>query len=94
MFEERNLLYFEEYYFENGDPAKPKYFLVLKHDANGVMLISLPSSKVNVAVPNDRNHGCINIPEKILDVIFSKIKFLLQNVVLVFHSTPLFMLIG
>lgn len=64
MFEERNLLYFDEYYFENGAPAKPKYFLVLKHNANGVMLISLPSSKVNVAVPHNRNHGCINIPEK------------------------------
>ena len=45
MFEERNLLYFEEYYFENGNPAKPKYFLVLKADSNGMMLISLPSSK-------------------------------------------------
>jgi hypothetical protein len=28
------------------------------------MLILLPSSKVNIAVPESRNHGCINIPEK------------------------------
>jgi hypothetical protein len=62
MFEERNLLYFDEYYFENGDPSKPKYFLVLKRDTNGVMIISLPSSKVNSAVPENKIHGCINLP--------------------------------
>lgn len=62
MFEERNLLYFEEYYFENGDPAKPKYFLVLKRDENGIMIISLPSSVQNISVPENKKHGCINLP--------------------------------
>jgi hypothetical protein len=63
MFEERNLLYFEEYYFENGNPAKPKYFLVLKADSNGMMLISLPSSKDYIPASIEKKHGCINIPE-------------------------------
>jgi hypothetical protein len=43
MFEERNLLYLDEYFFENGNPAKPKYFLVLKTIENGfIAAILLP----------------------------------------------------
>jgi hypothetical protein len=64
MFEERNLLYFDAYYFENGNPAKPKYFLVFKLYATGMMLISLSSSKDYIPANVDKTHGCINIPEK------------------------------
>lgn len=70
MFEERNLLYFDEYYFENGNPAKPKYFLVLKSDENGMMLISLPSSKDYIPANIEKKHGCINIPEKQIGCYF------------------------
>lgn len=70
MFEERNLLYFDEYYFENGNPAKPKYFLVLKSDTNGMMLISLPSSKDYIPANVEKKHGCINIPEKQIGCYF------------------------
>ena len=70
MFEERNLLYFNEYYFENGNPAKPKYFLVLKSDKNGMMLISLPSSKDYIPANIEKKHGCINIPEKQIGCYF------------------------
>ena len=70
MFEERNLLYFNEYYFENGNPAKPKYFLVLKSDSNGIMIISLPSSKDYIPASVEKKHGCINIPEKQIGCYF------------------------
>lgn len=70
MFEERNLLYFNEYYFENGNPAKPKYFLVLKSDENGIMIISLPSSKDFIPANVLKKHGCINIPEKQIGCYF------------------------
>ena len=70
MFEERNLLYFNEYYFENGNPAKPKYFLVLKSDENGIMIISLPSSKDFIPSNVIKKHGCINIPEKQIGCYF------------------------
>lgn len=70
MFEERNLLYFDEYYFPNGNPAKPKYFLVLKSDENGIMIISLPSSKDYIPADVQKKHGCINIPEKQIGCYF------------------------
>ena len=70
MFEERNLIYFKEYYFENGNPAKPKYFLVLKCDENGLMLIALPSSKDYIPANINKKHGCINIPEKQIGCYF------------------------
>jgi hypothetical protein len=70
MFEERNLLYFDEYYFENGNPAKPKYFLVLKSDTSGMMLILLPSSKDYIPANVQKKHGCINIPEKQIGCYF------------------------
>ena len=70
MFEERNLLYFDEYYFENGNPEKPKYFLVLKSDEKGMMLISLPSSKDYIPSNIEKKHGCINIPEKQIGCYF------------------------
>ena len=70
MFEARNLLYFKEYYFENGNPAKPKYFLILKSDENGVMIISLPSSKDFIPENVTKKHGCINIPDKQIGCYF------------------------
>nr|WP_315198450.1 hypothetical protein [uncultured Flavobacterium sp.] len=70
MFEERNLLYFDEYFFENGNPAKSKYFLVLKCNQAGIMLISLPSSKDYIPADIDKKHGCINIPEKQIGCYF------------------------
>lgn len=70
MFEERNLLFFDEYYFENGNHAKPKYFLVLKSDATRMMLISLPSSKDYIPANVEKIHGCITIPEKQIGCYF------------------------
>ena len=72
MFEEGNLLYFDEYYFPNGNPAKPKYFLVLKSDKNGIMIISLPTSKDYIPANIEKKHGCINIPVKQIGCYFFK----------------------
>lgn len=44
MFEEGNILYFNPFYFENGNQPKPKYFLVLKLTEDKAVLASLPTS--------------------------------------------------
>ncbi len=44
MFSEGHLLYFDPFKFHNGT-QKPKFFVVLKHDGNGLLLASLPTSK-------------------------------------------------
>ena len=44
MFKEGNILYFNPFYFENGNTPKPKYFLVLKEVDGQLLLASLPTS--------------------------------------------------
>lgn len=43
MFKEGNILYFNPFYFENGNTPKPKYFLVLKEVDGQLVLASLPT---------------------------------------------------
>jgi len=35
MLEEGNIIYFDPFYFKNGNTAKRKYFIVLKNTADG-----------------------------------------------------------
>jgi hypothetical protein len=48
MIEERNLIYFDPFYFKNGNTAKPKYFVVLKQLGSKSVLASLPTRKDNI----------------------------------------------
>jgi hypothetical protein len=57
------LIYFDPFYFKNGDESKPKYFLVLKVIDNNVILASLPSSKIHLPATQPIAHGCLEIPE-------------------------------
>ena len=69
MFKEGNLLKFKPFIFKNGANPKDKYFIVLKHQKEGnVILASLPTSKDHV--PNDikANTGCIELPERQVNV--------------------------
>lgn len=60
MFEEGNILYFNPFYFENGNMPKPKYFLVLKALEDEVVLASLPTSHDHIPSYMDKVHGCID----------------------------------
>lgn len=60
MFEEGNILYFNPFYFENGNTPKPKYFLVLRNIDGGVVLASLPTSHDHIPCNLDKKHGCID----------------------------------
>jgi hypothetical protein len=62
MLEVRNILYFDPFYFKNGNKAKAKYFLVLKIIENKAVITSLPSSKDFIPAFQEKEDGCIEIP--------------------------------
>jgi len=67
MFEERDLLYFDPFKFENGT-SKPKYFLVLKNIDGVSILASLPTSKDHVPGDLELRSGCFEIPERRINI--------------------------
>lgn len=63
MYSEGQLIYFDPFYFKNGNTAKPKYFLVLKNSGQTTVLASLPSSKLHLPQNLTVQHGCTEIRE-------------------------------
>ncbi len=63
MFNEGNILYFTPFSFKNGNPAKAKYFIVLKNIGNSIVLASLPTSKDFIPKMYEKNEGCIEVSE-------------------------------
>lgn len=57
------MIYFDPFYFNNGNTAKPKYFVVLKNICGMNLLASLPTRKN--AIPKDSlaRYGCVELPE-------------------------------
>lgn len=62
MFKEGTIIYFDPFYFKNGNRAKPKYFVVLKNQANQNILASLPTRTDSVPVKEEIDNGCIELP--------------------------------
>lgn len=60
MFKEGNILYFDPFYFDNGNTPKPKYFLVLKEVGDQLVLASLPTSHDHIPSNKEKVHGCID----------------------------------
>lgn len=62
MYQEGNIIYFDPFYFKNGNEAKPKYFVVIKSLANLNLIAVLPTRKDSI--PSDKvvNNGCIDLP--------------------------------
>lgn len=67
MYSEGNILYFDPFYFKNGNTAKRKYFLVLKKINENAIIASLPSSIPHLPPNIDIQHGCIEIPESCIN---------------------------
>ncbi|TAM95050.1 MAG: hypothetical protein EPN39_16010 [Chitinophagaceae bacterium] len=63
MFEERNVIYFDPFYFKNGNTAKPKYFVVLKQSQNQSVIASLPTRKNTIPYNEDIESGCLELPD-------------------------------
>ena len=62
MFEEGTIIYFDPFYFKNGNTAKPKYFVVLKNQDNHTILASLPTRTDSIPQKEEINNGCIELP--------------------------------
>jgi hypothetical protein len=67
MFEEGNIIYFDPFYFKNGNTAKPKYLVVLKNVGEINILASLPTRKNNIPLGKSIEAGCLQLPEINLD---------------------------
>ena len=64
MFAEGQLLRFDPFLFKNGAPSKPKYYVVLKHMGDDLMMASLPTSQDHVPDELSDRIGCISIQER------------------------------
>ncbi len=62
MFEEGTVIYFDPFYFKNGNPAKPKYFVVLKVQNKQNILASLFTRKDSIPQKEEIDNGCIELP--------------------------------
>lgn len=63
MFKERTIIYFDPFYFKNGNKAKPKYFVVLKNEDNKNILASLPTRTDVVPAKDEIENGCLELPD-------------------------------
>lgn len=64
MFAEGQLLRFNPFYFKNGASSKPKYYVVLKHMGDDLMMASLPTSQDHVPSDLSALTGCISFAER------------------------------
>lgn len=63
MIEERNVIYFDPFYFKNGNTAKPKYFVVLKQIDKKSVIASLPTRKYTIPFGDNIDNGCLELPD-------------------------------
>ncbi|MBO2543616.1 hypothetical protein J0871_04235 [Salegentibacter sp. BDJ18] len=63
MFKEGNIIYFDPFYFKNGNKAKPKYFVVLKNQNDQNVLASLPTRTDSIPTKSEIDNGCLDLPE-------------------------------
>lgn len=62
MYREGNIIYFNPFFFKNGNPAKPKYFVVLKKYNTNVIVASLPTRKDSIPTKDEVERGCVELP--------------------------------
>jgi hypothetical protein len=63
MFAEATIVYFDPFYFKNGNTAKPKYFVVLKNIDNKNILASLPTRNDAIPAKDEVEEGCVELPQ-------------------------------
>lgn len=63
-YQDRELLRFSPFAFKNGDKPKTKYFIVLGHIDDKLLMACLPTSKDHVPADAIVERGCVDIPER------------------------------
>lgn len=64
MFQVKQIIYFNEFYFKNGNTAKPKYLIILGRLEDKTIIASLPTRTNNSPSLVDKKHGCVNLDER------------------------------
>lgn len=64
MFQPKQILYFNEFYFKNGNTSKAKYLIILGVVNSKTIVASLPTSKNTTPSLLDKRHGCVNIDDR------------------------------
>lgn len=63
MFTEGEIIYFDPFYFKNGNTAKEKYCLILKTIGTQSIVASLPTRTDHIPVAHENESGCVELPE-------------------------------
>ena len=80
MFDTGNILYCDDFKFNNNDPSKAKYFIVLKRINDKLLLGSLPTRKNKIPSFIDKSHGCINRNDRCFNCyLFEPLKPICDN---------------
>lgn len=74
MFIEGQIVYFEPFFFKNGNTPKNKYFIVLKNIENKIIIASLPTRSNKAPALVNVFHGCINDEERCFNCYLFKAK--------------------
>jgi hypothetical protein len=64
VFYPKQVIYFKEFFFKNGNPSKPKYLIILGKLEGETIVASLPTRTNNAPALVDILHGCINLEER------------------------------
>lgn len=79
MFQEGHIIYFDPFYFKNGNLAKPKYYVVLKCDGEKSIIASLPTRKDTIPENSAVDSGCIELSDINLNCFVISIKQQVTN---------------
>ena len=63
-YQDGDVLRFSPFAFKNGDQPKTKYFIVLGHIDDKLLMACLPTSKDHVPADAMVERGCVDIPER------------------------------
>lgn len=80
MFYPRQIIYFNEFFFKNGNTAKPKYLIILGIINNKTIVASLPTRTNNAPGLVNTAHGCINVDDRCFNCyVFEAGKVICEN---------------
>lgn len=80
MFLPKQVIYFNPFYFKNGNIAKPKYFIILARINNKTIVASLPTRTNNAPSLVQKTHGCINLDDRFFNCyVFEPGKSICEN---------------
>lgn len=68
MYNAGDLIFFRPFVFKNGAKPKDKFFVVLGTMDDGMLLASLPTSQDHVPSDVEITDGCLELPERYVNV--------------------------